>query len=88
MGFDLSRINIVVKADTREMHQHYRKLSQGRGLSDVLNDFDIHHKHLHNAGNDANYTLKAGIACALAYAKMRGDQAAEGEETRNREEEV
>jgi len=70
------------------MHQHYRKLSQGRGLSDVLNDVDIHHKHLHNAGNDANYTLKASIACGLAYAKQQGEKAAQEKHAAKNEEEV
>jgi DNA polymerase III alpha subunit (gram-positive type) len=81
IGFDLRRVNITLKVDTKEMHQHYRKFSQGLSLSHTLTDFGIHHQHLHNAGNDANYTLKAAIACGFAYAQHQAETLARDKKT-------
>lgn len=52
--------------DTMEMHQSWRNLPNGRSLSHILGDLDIPHSYLHNAGNDAAYTLQAMLALAVS----------------------
>lgn len=52
-------------ADTKDMHQLWRESSIGRSLGNILDDLLIPHTHLHNAGNDATYTLQAMLALAL-----------------------
>lgn len=65
IGFDLATKNIIFRADSKDLHQHLRGADQGRGLVSVLFDFRIHASNLHNAGNDAVYTLRAAIACII-----------------------
>lgn len=52
-------------ADTQTMHQNYRRRFQGAKLQDVLGDLQLTSRYLHNAGNDAVYTLRAMIALAF-----------------------
>ncbi|KAF6820453.1 qde-2-interacting protein [Colletotrichum sojae] len=51
--------------DTKDMHQAWREGEQGRALHYVLGDLDIPNKNLHNAGNDAAYTLRAMLGLAV-----------------------
>lgn len=51
--------------DTKDMHQAWREETQGRSLVFVLQDLDIPSKNLHNAGNDAAYTLRAMLGLAV-----------------------
>lgn len=51
--------------DTRNMHQHHRRWLNPSALGNVLFDLGIEHKDLHNAGNDAVYTLQALVALAF-----------------------
>lgn len=45
--------------DTMRLHQHRRRFQQPQGLSGVLTDLEIPYIYLHNAGNDAVYTLQS-----------------------------
>ncbi|KAF4336018.1 hypothetical protein FBEOM_10151 [Fusarium beomiforme] len=66
LGLDLRYLGGHAEpVDTQEIHQAWRGSTNGRGLSVVLNDLDIVHKNMHNAGNDAHYTLCAMLGIAL-----------------------
>ncbi|MBE3047267.1 hypothetical protein IMZ48_33055 [Candidatus Bathyarchaeota archaeon] len=65
IGYNMDAKNIVFRADSKDLHQHLRNADQGRGLSAVLFEFGIHAFNLHNAGNDAAYTLRAAVACVI-----------------------
>jgi hypothetical protein len=65
IGCNLDTKNIVHRVDSKDLHQHLRSDDNGRGLSTVLADLGIDAFNLHNAGNDAVYTLQAAIACAI-----------------------
>lgn len=74
VGYNLAAKNIVFRADSKDLHQHLKSADQGRGLTTVLADFGIDSKNLHNAGNDAVYTLRAVIACAIEDMKEQVKQ--------------
>jgi hypothetical protein len=60
---DMQRVTRVL--DSQAMHQVWRDIDNGRGLQALLNDLGITAHHLHNAGNDAVFTLRALIGIAL-----------------------
>jgi DNA polymerase III alpha subunit (gram-positive type) len=57
--------NIVEVVDTREMHQYAVRSNNSASLASVLGSLEIQYKHLHNAGNDAVYTLQAMVGLAV-----------------------
>ena len=57
--------NFLKNVDTKDLHQHWTRSSNGRKLDYVLDDLEISHSYLHNAGNDAAYTLQAMLALAV-----------------------
>lgn len=60
LGVDIPDLKCIKRVlDIQSLHQSWRDLDNGSGLRTVLNDLGIQHRYLHNAGNDANYTLKA-----------------------------
>lgn len=66
LGVDLFILpNLLDHIDTQDMHQAWRASNQGRGLERVLSELRIISKNLHNAGNDAYYTLCAMVGIAL-----------------------
>lgn len=66
LGIDIKKLQHRPEpADTQAMHQAWREKTQGYGLRHVLNDVGIVSKDLHNAGNDAAYTLRAMVAIAI-----------------------
>lgn len=70
LGVDMKKeTNLVGKIDSQVLHQAWQESDSKRSLSAVLNDLDFEHVHLHNAGNDAVYTLRAaiGIAATTIY---------------------
>lgn len=64
--------------DTKELHQAWRGCDGGRGLGAVLSDLGITSANLHNAGNDAVYTVRGMVG--LAVEQMRKDEAKGSEE--------
>jgi DNA polymerase III alpha subunit (gram-positive type) len=73
IGIDLRALaGLKEPIDTQEIHQAWCSSTNGRGLVAVLNDLNIPSKHLHNAGNDAHYTLCAMLGIALA--EVRGNE--------------
>ncbi|GBF63654.1 hypothetical protein TMEN_6296 [Trichophyton mentagrophytes] len=69
----LSRFHDV--ADTTILHRVIKRRFDPPGLKDILKDLDIMPWHLHNAGNDARYTLEAvvGMAVQVTKAEARTD---------------
>ncbi|KAF7550426.1 hypothetical protein G7046_g8017 [Stylonectria norvegica] len=51
--------------DSQQLHQVWKKTTNGRKLAAVLTDLGIRYQHLHNAGNDAHFTLCAVLGVAL-----------------------
>lgn len=66
LGIDLVGFrNIIGQLDTKDMYQGWRDEPQPRGLGKVLAALDIPSKNLHNAGNDAYYTICAMLDIAI-----------------------
>ncbi|KAK1523171.1 QDE-2-interacting protein [Colletotrichum paranaense] len=67
MGVELWGISGVASRtlDSKDMHQAWRGESQGRSLGMVLTDLGVEHSNLHNAGNDAAYTMQAMLGVAV-----------------------
>lgn len=61
----LAAKNVVEVVDTREMHQYVTRSKDSTSLASVLGSLRISYMHLHNAGNDAVYTLQAMIGLAV-----------------------
>jgi DNA polymerase III alpha subunit (gram-positive type) len=57
--------NVIDVADTREMHQYLARSNDSASLASVLSYLDYEYRNLHNAGNDAVYTLRAMIGLAV-----------------------
>lgn len=65
-GIDLSpSFGFSNLADTQGLHQHWVQASQPTSLAAVLGQLGIKYRNLHNAGNDATYTLQAAVALAF-----------------------
>lgn len=76
IGFSvLGRSNLIATMDTKAMYQAYTRDTAPRGLGGVMNDFDITAWHLHNAGNDAVFTVYAMLATCVQDAAERGTEA-------------
>jgi hypothetical protein len=66
IGIDLRALaGLKEPVDTQQIHQSWCGAPNGRGLVAVLNDLGIPNKNLHNAGNDAHYTLCAMLGIAV-----------------------
>ncbi len=70
--------NVLEAIDTREMHQFLVRSNDSASLASVLDYLDIPHRHLHNAGNDAVYTLQAMVGLAVKKRVMSLDKEDEG----------
>jgi DNA polymerase III epsilon subunit-like protein len=75
--------NEVDVVDTREMHQCLVRSNDSASLGNVLAYLGIPYRYLHNAGNDAVYTLQAMVALAVKKRAMgledrRGKKADDG----------
>jgi len=72
LGFSvLGRGNMLSIMDTRAMYQAHTRDSSPRGLGSIMVDFDFSAWHLHNAGNDAVYTMWAMLAISVQAAAER-----------------
>jgi DNA polymerase III alpha subunit (gram-positive type) len=57
--------NVVEVVDTREMHQCLVRSNDSASLASVLGYLGISYRYLHNAGNDAVYTLQAMVGLVV-----------------------
>jgi len=77
LGFSvLGRGNLLSIMDTRAMYQAYTRDHSPRGLGSIMGDFDFSAWHLHNAGNDAVYTMWAMLAISVQAAAERDTEEA------------
>jgi hypothetical protein len=75
MGVDVMVAqNFFKTIDTKDLHQGWKRADNGRSLGYVLDDQGIPYKNLHNAGNDARYTLQAMITLAVNSAAVHKPQ--------------
>ena len=72
LGFDPLKVDGLLEAlDTAIMYRVWRREHNSTSLGRILNDFDIAGHGLHNAGNDAVYTVQAMLAVCVREATMR-----------------
>ena len=82
LGFSVSNCsNIIDTMDTAAMFRAYTHDPNARSLGNVLYEFDLAGWNLHNAGNDAVYTLWAMLAICTKAASERGSPDAEKKRT-------
>lgn len=75
LGFDaMSLENMVEPLDTATMYRVWKRDQQRTSLRKILYDFDIAGYNLHNAGNDAVYTVQAMLAVCVREASIRGPE--------------
>ncbi|KAK1066909.1 hypothetical protein LTR74_006784 [Friedmanniomyces endolithicus] len=73
----LNRSNLAEVLDTATMFKSYTRDNNATSLGRVLYHFDIDGWSLHNAGNDAVYTMQAMLAIAVKAAAEIGSDEAE-----------
>lgn len=72
LGYDpIKEENVLEVMDTAVMYRVWRRDQQPTKLSRILNDFDIVGWKLHNAGNDAVYTVQAMLGICVREAMIR-----------------
>lgn len=80
LGYNIQGLpGIVCELDTQGMHQAWKKTERARSLEVALSDLGIENRNLHNAGNDAVYTLRAMMGIALEGIRQ-GDAEKQGKE--------
>ncbi|KAF5847775.1 hypothetical protein GGP41_009017 [Bipolaris sorokiniana] len=73
LGYDpVKEENILEIMDTATMYRVWHRDQQPTKLGNILSDFDIVGWKLHNAGNDAVYTLQAMLGICVREAMIRG----------------
>ncbi|KAK7717482.1 hypothetical protein SLS64_002974 [Diaporthe eres] len=66
LDFDVSEMeNLLEVVDNQKLHQHRSKFVNGQSLCTVLAGLKISYRYLHNAGNDAVYTLQSLLRLAV-----------------------
>ena len=87
LGISLANFSCIVDTvDTANLFRVYTHEPSSRSLGHILGEFDLMGWHLHNAGNDAVYTLWAMMAICVKQAVAR-DEVAEKREQKLRERE-
>ncbi|KAI4671084.1 uncharacterized protein J4E88_009482 [Alternaria novae-zelandiae] len=73
LGYDPMKVeNILEAMDTATMYKVWRREQQPTSLGRIMNAFDVPAWFLHNAGNDAVYTVWAMLAICVKEATLRG----------------
>ncbi|KAJ4289697.1 hypothetical protein N0V90_011026 [Kalmusia sp. IMI 367209] len=86
LGFDpLSLPNLLEAQDSANLYRVWHRDEQITKLGYILNDFDIAGFSLHNAGNDAVYTVQAFLGICVREASIRNSP--EMDEMRNEQKE-
>jgi DNA polymerase III alpha subunit (gram-positive type) len=66
VGFETNQLpGLIGNIDTQSIYRAYKDDGQSRSLGYVLSQLGIAYKNLHNAGNDAVYTLRAMTAIGV-----------------------
>ncbi|KAH7117680.1 hypothetical protein B0J11DRAFT_536476 [Dendryphion nanum] len=73
LGFDLLKLpNLLETMDSAALYRVWKREQQSTNLGRILADFDIVGWNLHNAGNDAVYTVYAMLGVCVREASIRG----------------
>lgn len=89
LGYNPLNLSTLVETlDTVVLHRVYKRDAQPASLARILYEFDITGWHLHNAGNDAYYTMQAMIGIAVRDAANRGNPEVEKARTEAEEEKL
>lgn len=73
LGYDpLKTENLLEALDTAAMYRVWRREHNPASLGRILYDFDIAGYKLHNAGNDAVFTVQAMLGICVREASIRG----------------
>jgi len=81
LSYDVDQAkNVVEIVDTRQMHQFLIQSNDSASLASVLHYLGISYSNLHNAGNDAVYTLQAMIGLAVKKRLMSLEDRPESDE--------
>ncbi|KAF2758049.1 hypothetical protein EJ05DRAFT_531830 [Pseudovirgaria hyperparasitica] len=72
-----NRANILEILDTATVYKTWKRETQSTSLGSILYNFGIVGWNLHNAGNDAHYTMEALVAMAVREATLHGTKALE-----------
>lgn len=82
LGYDVTNLsNLLETADTALMWRYLKRENNPRNLGSILSELNLMGWNLHNAGNDAVYTLRAmiGIAIKQIYEKKKAKDVIEKE---------
>jgi hypothetical protein len=72
LGYDVTNLlNLIGFMDTAGLYRAHKKESNVRSLGSILSELGIVGWNLHNAGNDAVYTMWIMIAIIVAEAQVR-----------------
>ncbi|PFH57514.1 hypothetical protein XA68_14917 [Ophiocordyceps unilateralis] len=80
IGLDVLDLpGMLCEIDSKALHQAWKNSDDGRSLEAVLSDLNIPNTNLHNAGNDAVFTLRAVIGLAVEQlrkteAELKGEE--------------
>ncbi|KAF2633146.1 hypothetical protein BU25DRAFT_355212 [Macroventuria anomochaeta] len=73
LGYDPMKVeNLLEVLDTAVMYRVWRREQNPTSLGKILYDFDIAGYKLHNAGNDAVFTVQAMLGICVREASIRG----------------
>lgn len=76
LDFDVYEMeNLLEVVDNQKLHQHRSKFDNGQSLCTVLTGLKISYHFLHNAGNDAVYTLQSLLRLAVLKRQESLDRA-------------
>jgi DNA polymerase III alpha subunit (gram-positive type) len=72
VGYDVHNLSTLQEvADTSTMWKYLKRESNARSLGSILAELGIEGWNLHNAGNDAVYTLQAMLGIAIKHMDER-----------------
>ena len=66
--------NMLEVLDTASLYRAWKHDVQGRSLANLMYEFDMAGWNLHNAGNDAVYTMWVMLAIAVTNSELRGSK--------------
>ncbi|KAI9721880.1 MAG: hypothetical protein M1828_004975 [Chrysothrix sp. TS-e1954] len=73
LGYDISNLSSHLSIlDTADLHRVYSQAWNPKSLAGIMYEFEIPAFNLHNAGNDAMYTLWVMLALVVRSASERG----------------
>jgi DNA polymerase III alpha subunit (gram-positive type) len=85
IGYDPSNLsNLQELIDTSHMYRAFKREPHPRNLGSILASLDIAGWYLHNAGNDAVYTLQAMVGIAITALLERSNEKSREKESEMR----